>query len=54
MPVLAGEVVGGGADSDRFLWDFRETKLKPTADQEFLHVGAKMPLLELLSKLNIT
>ena len=25
MPVLAGEVVGSSADSDRFLWDFRKT-----------------------------
>ena len=25
MPVLAGEVVGSSAESDRFLWDFRET-----------------------------
>jgi hypothetical protein len=25
MPVLTGEVVGSAADSDRFLWDFRET-----------------------------
>ncbi len=25
MPVLAGEVVGSSAESDRFLWDFRKT-----------------------------
>ncbi len=25
MPVLTGEIVGSVADSDRFLWDFRET-----------------------------
>ena len=25
MPVLSGEVVGSAAESDRFLWDFRET-----------------------------
>lgn len=25
MPVLTGEIVGSAAESDRFLWDFRET-----------------------------
>ena len=35
MPVLAGEVVGSSAESDRFLWDFRETIGDLIADEHY-------------------
>lgn len=35
MPVLTGEVVGSAADSDRFLWDFRETIGDLIADEHY-------------------
>ncbi|HEV2326102.1 MAG TPA: glycosyl hydrolase [Terracidiphilus sp.] len=35
MPVLTGEVVGSAADSDRFLWDFRETIGDLIANQHY-------------------
>lgn len=35
MPVLTGEVVGSAADSDRFLWDFRQTIGDLIADQHY-------------------
>ncbi len=35
MPVLAGEVVGSAADSDRFLWDFRRTIADLIADEHY-------------------
>ncbi len=35
MPVLTGEVVGSSAESDRFLWDFRETIGDLIADQHY-------------------
>ena len=35
MPVLAGEVVGSAAESDGFLWDFRETIADLIASQHY-------------------
>jgi alpha-L-rhamnosidase len=35
MPVLTGEIVGSAAESDRFLWDFRETIGDLIADEHF-------------------
>jgi hypothetical protein len=35
MPVLTGEIVGSAADSDRFLWDFRETIGDLIADEHY-------------------
>ena len=35
MPVLTGEIVGSAAESDRFLWDFRETIGDLIADEHY-------------------
>jgi (4-O-methyl)-D-glucuronate---lignin esterase len=35
MPVLTGEIVGSSAESDRFLWDFRETIGDLIADEHY-------------------
>ncbi len=42
LPVLAGVVVKSAADSDRFLWDFRDTIADLTAEEHYGQVEASL------------